>query len=40
MIGWGWLILAFILGDAMGITVMAICFSSWDRKEQKTKKDR
>ena len=40
MVGWGWLIVAFILGNALGIVVMAILFASWDRLERKGQKKR
>ena len=38
MIGWGWLIPVFILGELTGIIVMAILYGSWDKKEQKAEK--
>lgn len=37
MIGWGWLIAAFFLGDIMGIIVMAILYGSWSHKEEREK---
>ena len=37
MIGWGWLIAAFFLGDMMGIIVMAILYGSWSHKEEREK---
>ena len=38
MIGWGWIIAAFVLGDLTGIIVMAILHGSWDKWEQKAEK--
>ena len=35
MIGWGWLIAAYFLGDLTGIIMMAILYGSWSHKEQK-----
>lgn len=35
MIGWGWIIAAFVLGAMTGILVMAILHGSWDKMEQK-----
>lgn len=37
MIGWGWLIAAFFMGDIMGIIVMAILYGSWSHKEEREK---
>ena len=37
MIGWGWLIAAFFLGDMMGIIEMAILYGSWSHKEEREK---
>ena len=37
MIGGGWLIVAFFLGDMMGIIVMAILYGSWSHKEEREK---
>ena len=38
MVSWGWLIVAFFLGDMMGIIAMAICVGSADRTEQEAEK--
>ena len=38
MIGWGWIIAAFVLGDLMGVIAMAILYGSWDKIEQKAEK--
>ena len=38
MIGWGWIIGAFVLGDLMGVIVMAILYGSRDKIEQKAEK--
>ena len=38
MIGWGWLIVAYITGNAMGIIVMAILHGCWDKMEEKAEK--
>ena len=38
MIGWGWIIAAFVLGDLVGIIVMAILYGSWSHKEQEAEK--
>ena len=38
MVGWGWLIAAFILGFMVGIIEMAILHGSWDKMEEKAEK--
>lgn len=38
MVSWGWVIGAFLLGDAVGIIIMAIMFANWDRLERKAQK--
>ena len=38
MISWVWLIVAFFLGDALGIIAMAICVGSTDKAEQRAEK--
>ena len=40
MIGWGWLIAAFFLGDMMGIIVMAILYGSWSHKEEREEREK
>ena len=37
MISWVWLIVAFFLGDALGIIAMAICVGSTDKQEEREK---
>ena len=37
MIGWGWLIAAYLLGDLTGIIMMAILYGSWSHKEEREK---
>ena len=38
MISWAWLIVAFFLGDALGIIAIAICVGSTDKQEERNKK--
>lgn len=37
MVAWWWLIIAFFIGEAVGITAMAICIGSADKKEEREK---
>ena len=38
MVAWGWLIIAGIIGTAVGITVMAICAGSGDKTAEEERK--
>ena len=37
MIGWGWLIAAFVVGEIFGFICAAICSGNWDKKEEREK---
>ena len=37
MIGWGWLIAAFVGGEIFGFICAAICSGNWDKKEEREK---
>lgn len=40
MVAWWWLIIAFIAGDLMGVTAMAICSGLFDRMVEKKTRQR
>ena len=39
MIPWWWALIAWVIGEAMGIAVMAILFASWDKVKIKKAAD-
>lgn len=38
MIPWRWLLIAWVIGELMGIMATAICAGSWDKAEERKRK--
>ena len=37
MISWIWVLIAWVVGDIMGMLVIIICMGCWDKAEEKEK---